>query len=283
MSDRSEGFEYLQRTPHEAFRVPDKTDPIQAACALLAFAASPIDSRMRFRHQATEALLAWIRRRYIAEGAVVPKAPDLSRNALAPRLVRSRVYKVCRLFEREALHVANLAAELSFRRTGGYRLLGGAIAAAFRASHATIKAPRNFGSTSAVIQTHLRRRLSTSALLDEGEAVKSFRRRQWSVFIPAAPMMLALDRMILKWNASNKSYDTPIPGYGKRSLAICLLRNPQIWIPDIVECTALWTGILRAGLPGVSFPTIYGEDPTSEQFLSMLREGVPFLSPAQRS
>lgn len=255
------GFDYIESEPCERFRIPDRTDPIGAAAALLSFASYPLLRQMQDRQLATDAFRAWIFRQAIKHGVEVKPPRQLSRKQLPPALMRARVYRAARRFEFDGLDIAAIGQEISFRRSDCLNFLAKGLATYFKAEAVSLSLPKNYTTDTHVFRQYLRERRSARALRDnESAVIKDFRRRTWEVFLPALPLLAAIHFDILKFDPTVGDYGLKLPGHGKRYLAISLISNPDAWISSVVRYAMLRRFIMAESFPKNAFAEILSED-----------------------
>jgi hypothetical protein len=251
-------FEYLQKEPFERFRVPDQSDPITACAALLAFAAFPSAGQMSDRQRASDAFQAWTYRAFMASGRRITPPTSLSRKQLPPAVMRRRVYKASERFECDGLDLVGLGMEMTFFRSDGPSEIARMLGSYFGATSVSLKMPQKVCNDVQFFKAHLATRKSKAAVEREG-TLKDFRRRVWKAFLPALPLLTAIDIDCLGYDPHKKIYAATIPGYPRRYLAISLISNPQLWIDSIVMHTAIRRVVMARHFPPDTFAEILGE------------------------
>jgi hypothetical protein len=251
--------------PFERFRVFPKDEPHMTAILLLSFLAYPSPERVPERQACADALQAWlIRRAYAEENIFLARGARLRRANLSPREVQSRVFKASKRIQFHALPVADIAYEVYWRNVGGYALVGKLVGAAFRAKSVQLTVPQNFRAETSVIRSYLEQTTSTRAQYDMRGMLENFRSRQWQEYLPAVPLLIALDRSVLGWDCIKGSYAAVIPGQPKRFLALSLARNPQIWVSSIIQWSTMWRRLLSPHFKADAFAQIFEEDDGNE-------------------
>lgn len=252
------GFEYIQDKPFEVFRVPDVSNPAGACAALLAFAASPAASQHGSRQKASDAFLAWLIRAAREKGIIIKTSPRLTRRHLPPATMRNRVNAACRHFEDTGLNLVGLGMDMAFFRSDGPLEMARLLGAYLGASTVTVQRSSKVGADAGFFRSYLKR-LKSQQALDEDHTLQDFRRRVWKVYLPALPLLTAIQMDCLKFNPHMGEYRVAIPGHNQRYLAKSLLLNPGLWLDTVVMSTELRRKSMAPHFPPNTFAHIYGE------------------------